>query len=374
MRTDENLPEEFRSSGEWTNNRYDQTLFYGRYSFSGSERNHLFINNQGRAFSDLSPLSGLDTDADSRSFVFFDYDRDGWQDIALVNANAPLFSLYRNEIGESGPTTGQKRAGMIALRFVGGNASGQPVAGFAPRDGYGAVVELQLGDMTIKREYRCGEGFAAQNSSTMIIGIGDSRIVPRVTVRWPSGRRQHIDNVAEGTLLTVHEREEDSSNQTAFVTSRYRSAHAGDPRTTAKRDRQRLEMGTERSGSEHRETELKMYVAMASWCAACKSSMPQLRYLRSMYKADQLEMNGVPVDPNDGVVKLKAYVNQYRPPYTLLNGLTTEQVQEFTTILAEKSVHTTPATILTDARGNIIKVMQGVPTASDIAKALVETH
>ena len=111
MRTDTNLPDAFRGSSEWTRNRYDQTLFYGRNSFSGSERNHVFFNSHANGFDDLSALSGLDTKADSRSFVFFDYDRDGWQDIALVNANAPLFTLYRNEIGEIGPTDGKSRAG-----------------------------------------------------------------------------------------------------------------------------------------------------------------------------------------------------------------------------------------------------------------------
>ena len=43
-------------------------------------------------------FSGLDTPADSRGFVLWDYDHDGWQDIAVVNANEPLLNLYHNEI------------------------------------------------------------------------------------------------------------------------------------------------------------------------------------------------------------------------------------------------------------------------------------
>jgi len=373
VRTDETLPETFTGSSEWKKNRYDRNLFYGRYSFSGYERNHVFFNRDGREFTDFSAISGLDTEADSRSFVLFDYDRDGWQDIALVNANAPLFNLYRNEIGDIRQTAGQDQPGMIALRFVGGNTSSEPTTGFAPRDGYGAMVEVQLAGMTLKREHRCGEGFAAQNSSTMIIGIGDRQIVERVTVRWPSGRRQQIDNVAEGTLLTVYEREHDSPSQTAFTTARYRIEKSGDVLATTNLQRQRLDIPTNSSRSEPQESELRMYVAMASWCAACKASLPQLRYLRSTYTADQLEMTGVPIDPNDDPRNLRAYVSQNQPPYTLLNDVTTNQLEEFKRILHEASATVTPATILTDARGNILKTLRGVPTASDIAKALRET-
>ena len=117
-----------------------------------------------------------------------------------------------------------------------------------------------------------------------------------------------------------------------------------------------------------------MYVAMASWCASCKASIPQLRYLKSTYPADQLEMIGIPIDPKDGVLKLQAYVDQNHPPYSLLNDLTTDELQGFTAALKDASATVTPATILTDARGNIIKTIRGVPTVSDIAKALREAN
>ena len=374
MRTDETLPESFTGSSVWERNRYDRKLFYGRYSFSGYERNHVFFNNShGSQFTDLSPISGIDTEADSRSFAYLDYDRDGWQDIALVNANAPVFSLYRNEIGDNASTTSRERPGMIALRFVGGNDSSEPAASLAPRDGYGAMVEIQLDGTKIKREYRCGEGFAAQNSSTMIIGIGHSKVVPRVSVRWPSGKKQQIENVAEGTLLTVYEREENSPNQTAFTAVRYRNEQSINSQVTAKDQRQRIEMRTTGSEAEtQQESKLKMYVAMATWCAACKKSLPQLNYLRSRYTTDQLEMNGVPIDPKDNELKLEAYIDQNHPPYRLMDNLSADQRQRFTTALQTASATVTPATILTDARGNIIKIIRGVPTASDIAKGLRE--
>ena len=52
-------------------------------SQTGNERNHLFLNRAGARFVDISPLSGMDTPADSRTFVLWDYDRDGWQDVSV---------------------------------------------------------------------------------------------------------------------------------------------------------------------------------------------------------------------------------------------------------------------------------------------------
>ena len=55
------------------------------------ERNHFFLNmGSGKEFVDISALAGTDSASDGRSFALFDYDRDGWQDIVVVNANQPL--------------------------------------------------------------------------------------------------------------------------------------------------------------------------------------------------------------------------------------------------------------------------------------------
>lgn len=204
----------------------------GIRSLSGFERNRLFVSEGGRGFHDLSSLSGLDNPADSRSFVLWDYDRDGWQDIALVNGNAPLLNIYHNEMG-SGVADERFLGGrFIALRFVGGNRAARPAEAFAARDGYGAKVAVTCAGMAISREHRCGEGFAAQNSATMIVGIGDHRQAQGVTVRWPSGKAQTIHNVAAGTLLTAFENPEESADSTGFSSEPYRApvAEGNQPR------------------------------------------------------------------------------------------------------------------------------------------------
>jgi hypothetical protein len=234
VRTDENLSRHsFRFSPEWkrtpapdnlgpeidarlagVERQGDRILVH---SLNGHERNHYFANRGGRSFVDLSGLSGLDNIADSRGFALLDYDRDGWQDVALVNANQPLFNLYHNEM----PAAGRK-GGMIALRFVGGNRTPDPSAEFACRDGYGARAKVDLGDAKLVREHRCGDGWSTQNSATMIVGIGAHTNVTSITVQWPSGKTATARGIPEGTLLTVFENRADSPSKTSFVGSHYR--------------------------------------------------------------------------------------------------------------------------------------------------------
>ena len=107
---------------------------------------------------------------------------------------------------------------FIAIRFVGGNQTPTPSKEWSSRDGLGTFIELELADGSkIYREHRLDDGFKAQNSATMVIGIGPREIVQRVTVRWLSGKTQSTSEVPSGTLLTIHEDRSTSPNGEAFV-------------------------------------------------------------------------------------------------------------------------------------------------------------
>ena len=101
----------------------------------------------------MSGLSGLDSEADGRSFALLDFDRDGWLDVVVVNANAPETQLFHNRAGrfQEGSAPGNR---WIALRFRGANDRAVASPGRSNRDGYGARVEVDLGDATLLREHR----------------------------------------------------------------------------------------------------------------------------------------------------------------------------------------------------------------------------
>lgn len=189
-------------------------------SHSGHERNHLFLNSEGRQFSDISGVSGLDSDGDGRAFAILDFDRDGWPDLALVNANAPLLQLFHNKMAELSESV--RPAAMLAFRFVGGNASPAPSTEWSNRNGYGVMVTVELDEtLSIVREHRCGEGMGAQNSATLLVGIGDRNATGRLTVRWPSGVVQELPSAPAGSLVTVYENPADSPTGAPFVVHRY---------------------------------------------------------------------------------------------------------------------------------------------------------
>ena len=213
MRSDESLSDQFRNNDSWgTDPRTGKlkpsqerlTYYYGtnyhRHSYSGYERNKFYLNVSGETFVDLSGVSGADDIADSRTWAALDYDRDGWTDIVLVNANAPLLSLYRNRIGKI------KKSNHIKIFLVGGADGKGPGEGLSNRDGIGAVVEVMSGDRLIKRVRRLGDGYAAQNSSTMSIGIGSEATAKLIKVRWPSGKITTSGSpVRAGSMIVMKE-------------------------------------------------------------------------------------------------------------------------------------------------------------------------
>ena len=94
-------------------------------SFSGHERNHLFLNRAGRDFVDASGVSALDDPADARAFAWLDFDRDGWLDLAVVNANRPLLQIFHNEL--SGAIDAPRD--VLAFRFAGAHREATPARG-----------------------------------------------------------------------------------------------------------------------------------------------------------------------------------------------------------------------------------------------------
>ena len=183
-------------------------------SLSGYQRNRLFLNLAGRDFLDVSGLSAADSPADGRAFAALDFDRDGRIDLAVVNANEPLCELFANR---------SKAGHILALRFVGGNECDEVSREWSVRDGYGVSVEVDVGGRTLLREHRAGEGFSAQNSATLIVGLGSRQCADAVRVRWPSGRTQRATDVAAGVLLTAYENPRHSPTGAAFVVVPYRS-------------------------------------------------------------------------------------------------------------------------------------------------------
>ena len=79
-------------------------------SFSGYERNCVFLNTGGRKFANISATSGLDFIDDGRGVATVDWDGDGDLDLWISNRTAPQVRFARNETPSSnhylGPPSG----------------------------------------------------------------------------------------------------------------------------------------------------------------------------------------------------------------------------------------------------------------------------
>jgi hypothetical protein len=380
VRTDENLSRaSFRFSPEWKRtgppdnlgpqidarlsgvDRQGEKILV--HSLNGSERNHYFANRGGRSFVDISGLSGLDNIADSRGFAVLDYDRDGWQDVALVNANQPLFNLYHNEMAKMGLT-----GGMIAIRFVGGNRTAAPSKQFACRDGFGARVAVDLGDGKLIREHRCGDGWSTQNSATMILGIGTRPTAVSVTVQWPSGKTTSTKDVPEGTLLTAYENPADTPAGESFTRSTYRVTRPSPPTPAAERPLFPLATLDNRARPGMR---LRLYTTFATASVSCKEHLPLQQRLKDELASEGVELVAIPVDEQDDNNKLAAFNREWRPPVRLFNlapGIRKDAAATFAKILGGDPP--LPSTVITDGSGRLLAAQPGVPTLSTVRKLL----
>ena len=388
MRTDKSVDRvSFRQSNQWKTDQFenirspdidrrlkgaeeiDGRLFV--HSLSGKERNHLFVNLAGEKFDDVSLISGLDNIADSRGFATLDYDRDGMQDIALVNANTPLLNLYRNNLGDSKLSNPQN---FIAIRFVGGNKTDSAQPKTACRDGFGAMVEISLASgPIIKREHRCGEGYGAQNSATMIVGIGDAKEAKTLKVRWPSGKSYSIDNVPAKALVTAFELQDDAGNESNFSVSSYEAIELTESIATKSNI---AKFTIESSGNESAEpsnAQLRVFITMATWCPSCLKHLPDLDVLGESFGSDELEFIGLPIDPTDTEQKLRDYADKHKPAYRILHQLSDKDRESISNAMSNVTpFDALPATFVTTADGKLVWSQAGIPTVSRLRKLLIE--
>ncbi|MBI4657659.1 MAG: VCBS repeat-containing protein [Verrucomicrobia bacterium] len=336
------------------------------HSLHGGERNRYFANLGGRSFADISGLSGLDNPADSRGFALLDYDRDGWQDVALVNANQPLFNLYHNEMPAAGLS-----GGIIAIRFVGGNRTAALSKEYSCRDGFGARVSVDLGDGRIVRDHRGGEGWSTQNSATMIVGIGSRPAAASVTVRWPSGKTMRTKDVPEGTLLTAYENSKDSSTGEPFTRSPYRVKPSTRPTPVPDRPMFSLAAADTRAKAGAR---LRVYTTFATWCPSCKQHLPNQQRLKDELADEGVDLIAIPIDEADDNNKLAAYNREYHPAARLVNLVPArrkEAAAAFAKALGEDPP--LPSTVITDGSGRFLAAQTGVPSVSILRKLLAES-
>ena len=146
------------------------------HSFSGHERHCCFLNTGGGRFANISAVSGFDLPDDGRSISLVDWDSDGDLDTWLVNRNGPQVRFLKNE-SSSG-------FHFVLVRLQGTKCN---------RDAIGARLEILLNDRAktkLIRTLRAGDGYMAQSSKWIHVGLGNVSEIDRMLVHWPGGRKE----------------------------------------------------------------------------------------------------------------------------------------------------------------------------------------
>lgn len=309
---------------------------------SGHERDKLFLSRAGKSVVDVSYLSGADGVEDARTFAKADLDRDGFEDLIVVNRNAPILRVYRNQLG---PST---KHHFLGVRLE----------GLRQRDAIGARLIAQGCGMTQTRELGAGMGFATVNALTVTLGLGSCTKLDELTVKFPSGERRTFKNVVADSFYRVVEGKGLQAVAGVYGHARTPSAVAASPAASP---------FAKLAASAPGKAPLVLIDVFASWCQACVRTAPRFDALTSALR-DQLDVESVSIEPNDDAAALAKFkvAHPWTHPLIQYDEATASAIS---TVFA--GAPPLPSTIVVDRKtGAVVMSTHGVPTRSELERAV----
>jgi enediyne biosynthesis protein E4 len=154
------------------------------------EPNSVFRNMGKGKFADVSASAGPDFQrvAANRGVAFGDLDNEGRIDMVVTVLNGPV-QLFHNISANDNH--------WILIKLVGKKRN---------RMGLGAQIKITTPDGSSQwNEATTAVGYAAASDSRVHFGLGQNKRVAQIEIRWPSGIRQELKDIASDQILTVEE-------------------------------------------------------------------------------------------------------------------------------------------------------------------------
>jgi len=344
-------------------------MIRGHGSWNGRERNVFFYNDGAGRFVDVAGALGLDFIHDGRAFAVADFDLDGDPDMVLVSRTGPQVRLLRNDF------KGEHAA--VAFRLTGRESS---------RDAVGALVAVETDRGRYTKLLQAGSGFLSQHSKELLFGLGASRAIRRVSVTWPSGRHQTLEQVPVGhRVFVVEGRDPDRVEPFAKPVGVVGSAPEDkEPSAPGERRTWFYEpyaapafQLTDVAGAEHRFADFKgTPLFLSFWATWSPRSLEGLKaFARDLPKLRTAgaELVAVSVDEPEDAEKVRSVARDLGPGVTVL-------LPDHRAIGAYNLVNRylfdrhedleIPSTFLIDGEGRIVRLYRGSVRVPDMASDL----
>ena len=161
----------------------------------------VFYRNTGNhpsTFQDASDDVGFNDTLWGSGLVAFDYNRDGWLDLAQATIGIQQVNKIRileNRLRVTAdPNEPANNYLIIKPRMCSIN-----------RRAIGATVEVVAGNLTMMRLISAGCSLMGQEPAEAVFGLGQNAMADTVTIRWPSGGRvTQLTGVSANQVLTLH--------------------------------------------------------------------------------------------------------------------------------------------------------------------------
>jgi len=330
--------------------RGDQSgLMFGQgFSFSGYERDPLYLNLGNKKFMDISGVSGIDSITDGRAGVFGDFDNDGDLDVFSTTIQNQSHLLFRNNVGGAGNH----------LRVVLEGGVDNTI------DAFGSVVRVKTSAGILTKIKSGGSGFISQHDPRLLFGLGKDARAESLEVTWANGKVERFSGeFLAGSTVKLKEGS-GRVQQTKLI-----AANLPDPLTKAEMIAQGLKIslgkplpnfkvrsvtGTassmKRQMKPGRQTLINIW---ATWCIPCAKEMPELEAMRKEFSGLGIDVVGLNVDVEKNV-NVQRYVREKRVTYPIALG----GVSVIEQIYATDEL-TVPLTILVDEKGIVRDLFSG---------------
>lgn len=326
-------------------------IFSEGFSFSGFERNRLYLNLKGQRFKDISGVSGIDSIADGRAAVLADFDNDGDLDVFVTTIQGQGHLLFRNNVGHDN--------NFIRITLE-GKSSG--------KDAFGAVVRVKTSQGVLTRLKAGGSGFLAQHDPRLLFGLGQQENAHSVEVTWPSGEVQQLGPIKAGSSLRIVE----GGNQ--YETVAEKSGKLPEPFSQEQVlwSKLKIKKGEmlpslhmysvdERVETDSPLGEKSAYFLnlWATWCSPCRKEMPELQRLLPDFKASGIELVGVSIDQDASRDQVQTFAKRLGISYPLY------MIDEESIGMIFGEEVFVPLSILIDEAGRVVEVLAGWNTESE---------